>query len=313
MVFKKRKAKIRIGSRGSKLALKQSSWVLNQLAKRYPDISFQQVVISTSGDKDRRISFFNESLVGVFTKEIETKLLQNEIDIAVHSLKDLTTTPPRGLEIAAYPRRNDPRDVLLTQKGSRLKDLKKGARIGTASLRRQRQLLRLRSDLKVRPIRGNVQTRVRQVLAGQYDGIVLAKAGLNRLGSFLEQVVSFAPRQMIPACGQGILAVQVRKKDKVFIRMVRCLNDPKTEQEALAERECLKALQGGCRVPVAVFGKSDGQELHIRAGVYSVKNHDAILDEISGSVRQARRLGQTLAKRLLKKGAKAFLHEARHG
>jgi len=302
---------IRIGSRGSRLAMAQSDWVHRFLKRRFPQVRFERMIITTAGDQDSSMAVFRRMPMGVFTKEIEKQLAAKKIDIAVHSLKDVPTTLPRGLKLAAFPKRENPLDVLVTKAGQNLADLRIGAKVGTGSLRRQRQLLRLRNDLKAVNIRGNVNTRIQRVMSGELDAVVIARAGLNRLGGSGHPAKTLSRHQMIPATSQGILGIEIRQRDLIVQRMVKTMNDKNTEQEAQAERSCLKALRGGCQVPVGVSAKSNGKHIKLKAGVFSVSNTKAIIENLEGPASQAGLLGVRLARILLRRGAGVLLNEAR--
>jgi len=283
------------------------------LSRRFPEIPFRVVVIRTRGDRDRIQPLFKLSGAGIFTSEIERALIAKKIDMAVHSLKDLPTELPPRLKIGAYLVREDPRDVLVTRTGGGIKDLKFGALIGTSSLRRERQLRLLRDDLRVVAIRGNVPTRIKKVLSKQVDAVVLAKAGLNRLGGYERYCHVLSAGQMITPAGQGILCVEIRSDDTVMAGLVRCLNSSKSEREALAERVFLKTLGGGCRVPIGVRAHSHAKKMSVHAVVCSPKGSDLIRSHIQGRLDEPRRLAMRLAKRMIERGAARFLSQARPG
>jgi hydroxymethylbilane synthase len=228
--------KLRIGTRKSKLALWQANFVANELKKHFPDLEVELVKITTKGDKILDVPLAKVGGKGLFVKEIEDALLRNEIDIAVHSLKDVPTFFPEGLGLVSIPKREDPRDAFLSVKYNSLKELPEGAVVGTSSLRRKVQLKINRPDLKIEDLRGNVDTRIRKLEEGQYDAIILAYAGLKRLG--LEEKVKqvFSPEFMIPAVGQGLLGIEARLEDIETIRLVSVLNDTESEIRAKAER-----------------------------------------------------------------------------
>jgi len=277
----------------------------------FPENRFRIVAIKSSGDRDRKLGLDRFPVQGIFCAEIERRLRRGGIDMAVHSLKDVPTAERADLVMAAYPRRADPADALLTKKKVSLKKLKRGASVGTSSLRRHLQLLRARPDLKIRPLRGNVTTRVSQVAAGKLDAAVLAMAGLKRLGMGLNMCRALSLRSAIPCAGQGILGIQVRRSDHRLRRMVAFLDDAATRQEAAAERSCLKTLGGGCRVPVGILARSDGRHLRIRAAVYAVSQGHDLYAEISGRSEQAGRIGIRAARELIRRGAGCLLKEAR--
>ncbi len=303
---------VRIGTRGSQLALAQARDVQKRLYRRHPRVTFKLVVIKTAGDEFQSVELFKRKKTGVFTKAIEERLLRNEIDLAVHSLKDLPTELPKGLCLAAFPKRLDPADVLISRKGFGLSSLPRGASVGTGSPRRKRQLLLARPDLKVIDIRGNLDTRIAKVLKERrYDAVVVARAGLLRLQKYLKYASSLSPSVVLPAVGQAALGLEVRASDKEVIRLTQFLNDPNTQKEVLAERSFLKKLMGGCRVPAGIHSKVRHACLYLKAAVFSTNGTSFVVDEISGPAGRYRELGAELAKRLLKKGAGKFVKEAR--
>lgn len=298
---------LRIGSRGSKLALWQAEWVARELAR------FGQVarieIIRTTGDKMTDVALAQVGGKGLFTREIEEALLAGRIDLAVHSLKDLPTALPEGLALAAVPAREDARDAVV---GRPLSRLEPGARVGTSSLRRTAQLRLLRPDLIIEPVRGNVDTRLRKLAEGRYDAIVLALAGLRRLG-WEERIAEILPLEtMLPAVGQGALAIETREDDGVARAACRPLEDEGTRRAVTAERALLTALGGGCQVPIAAHGVISDGALWLRAAVISPDGTQAVRDEIRGAPDDAEQLGRELARRLLASGAQAIL-EAIYG
>ncbi|HZS47811.1 MAG TPA: hydroxymethylbilane synthase [Blastocatellia bacterium] len=299
-----------IGSRGSKLALWQSNWVRDQLIKQYPETSVEIKIIKTTGDKILDVSLSKLGGRGVFTKEIEEAMTAGEIDLAVHSLKDLPTELPEGLHISAITKREDVRDALLTRNGeSSIKELPQGAAVGTSSLRRQAQLRSLRPDLRLLDLRGNVDTRLKKLQEGQYDAIILAAAGLKRLG-FAERISALlALDEMLPAIGQGALGIETRIDDERINSHTQFLNHLPTRYETIAERALLRALGGGCQVPIAANAISDGDALSIRALVASLDGTQVVKKEISGEASKAEDLGKSIADNLLKSGANKILEE----
>ena len=298
----------RLGTRGSRLALAQTGEILRWLKARYPCLQFRRVIVKTFGDEFSRAALFQKNQVGVFTKAIEEKLLKNEIDLAVHSLKDLPTELPQKLVIAACPKRLDPCDVLVTRAGLSLGTLPPGAVIGTSSPRRKRQIALLRPDVRVKDIRGNLDTRVRKVLLEKtLDGIVVAKAGLWRIKKYLKYARRIPPDDFLPAVGQAALAIEIRRDDPVAWKLVRPLNHRDTEREVLAERALLRTLRGGCRVPVGIRSKIQGGLLGLQAAVFSNHTKEVVRGAISGPLTDPEALGRCLAKKLLKKGAGRFL------
>jgi hydroxymethylbilane synthase len=300
-----------IGSRGSKLALTQAEWVKARLASLHPGIDIHIEIIKTTGDvKTDPLSVIGGK--GVFTKELEDALLDRRIDIAVHSLKDLPTIVPEALAIGAICEREDPSDALVLPKDSdslcaSLKDLPVHSIVGTSSPRRQAQLRHLRPDLVIKDLRGNVDTRLRKLDEGQYDAVILASAGLRRLG--LEQRISAAipPEQMLPAVGQGAIGVEIRADDSVALDVVTKLDHEATRVACTAERALLRALGGGCQLPIAAHCVVYYHELRLDALVASPDGRQIVRDHLSGSSESAEQLGADLANRLLERGAKELL------
>ncbi len=290
-----------VGTRGSKLARIQTLWVIEKLKALYPHLDFIEKVITTRGDKG-----ITEG-VGVFVKEIELALLRKEIDLAVHSLKDLPTKLPEGLSIAAIPDRADPRDVLISKDGKTLKNLKRGAVVGTSSLRRKAQIKALRPDLNVVDIRGNVDTRIRKLEEGEIDAIILAKASVERLGleKYITEILSFDI--MLPAVGQGALAVEVREDNTIVGNMVKSIDSKREHIAVKAERAFLEYLGGGCRVPIAGYAKVSNERIIIEGLVASPDGSKIIREKSEGSVEDPVGVGYALAEILLSKGAYEIL------
>lgn len=295
-----------IGTRGSQLALWQAQFVKNQLERHFPTLEVSLKIIKTTGD-----TIQNRSLVGlgkgVFTKEIETALLTGDIDLAVHSLKDLPTELPAGLCIAAIPTREDPRDVLVTDTGSSLADLPEGAKIGTTSPRRKAQLLYIRPDLRVVDVRGNIDTRLRKLHETDLDGIILAAAGIKRL---LEpEIITqfFDTEQMVPAVGQGALAIEGREDDDRVEKLLLPLNDTSATAEITAERTVLESLGGGCQVPIGAHAKHVNGELALIGAVCHPEGTRRIVARITGRPDTARHLGGVVAEKLRNSGATELL------
>ena len=303
-----------IGTRGSALAMAQAKEVKRQLEKRNPQARFRLVKIKTFGDEFQSVEIFKKNGVGVFTKAIERKLLSGEIDMAVHSLKDLPTDLPRSLVLAAIPRRFPTEDVLISRHACSLKELPFGAVVGTGSPRRKRQLLLCRPDLRIIDIRGNLDTRVSKVIKEKkLDAVVVAKTGLLRLKKFLKYAKPLSLTEMLPAVGQGALGIEARRSDKRTLKIAGSIHDIKTEKEVMAERLFLKALRGGCRVPVGVHARVEGGNFILKGAVFSVRGSDVLRDEVRVPMAQFRLAGKRLAAKLLKKGAGRFLLEARSG
>jgi hydroxymethylbilane synthase len=289
-----------VGTRGSRLARAQTAWVIGRLKAAAPDQRWLEVLISTTGDQSASIALGT----GVFVKEIEQALLEGAIDVAVHSLKDLPTDPTPGLTIAAIPERADPRDALV---GGGLDDLPDGARVGTGSPRRGAQLRRLRPGLDVVAIRGNVPTRVDKVRTGQVEAVMVAAAGLGRLG--IPADYFFDPDVVLPAPGQGALAIQTREDDELA-SLVAALDHPPTRSATTAERLVLASLGGGCMLPVATYARQEGGVLVVEAAVTSDDGTRQVRARASGEPSEAAALGAGVAERLADLGAMELLQEA---
>lgn len=290
-----------LGSRGSQLALWQAGWVRAALEKLGCEVEIQ--VIKTSGDRYQRGALSEIGNKGLFVKEIEEALLAREIDVAVHSLKDMPVRLPEGLTIAAFPPREEPRDALV---GGRLLELPEGARVGTGSLRRQAQLLAARTDLKVTALRGNVDTRLRRLDAGEFEAVVLAAAGLQRLG-LADRIAQLLPEQiMCPAPGQGALAVETRREGEP-LEVCSRLDDPETRAAVIAEREVMRELEAGCQTPVGALGRVVGSHLQLCAAVASADGSQVVREQLCAPVEEAVEAGRALARRLLERGAGELL------
>ena len=299
---------IRIGTRGSKLALAQSAWVKEQMITRHPDLRVELVKIKTEGD---RVSDFPLSKIGgkgLFVKEIEEALLQGVVDLAVHSTKDVPAVLPERLCLAVYPKREDPRDAFVSLKYRTIEELSKDSPVGTGSLRRSAQLLSIRPDLRIVPIRGNVDTRLRKLEAGEVEAIILAAAGLHRLG-FGDRIGSILPfHAFIPAIGQGALGLEIRNDDLEIMDLLSSLNHKPTELTVRAERALLERLEGGCRVPIAGHGRLEGDSIFLTGMVSEVDGSRMIKDEIIGAAENPEDLGVRLAERLIASGAREILN-----
>ncbi len=299
-----------IGSRGSELALAQSAWVRERLTAAYPGLAVEIEVVSTMGDKllDRPLVAIGDK--GLFVKELESALLDGRIDLAVHSAKDMPTETPAGLGILAFTVRADVHDVFVTSGGRRFSgvaDLPPRAVVGSSSLRRRSQLLALRPDLELVDIRGNVQTRLRKVVDERMTGTVLAAAGLARLGKADAGAFVFTFEEMLPAVGQGALAIEGRDSDERVGAFLRPLEHAPTALAVRAERAVMRVLQGGCQVPIAALAEHEGELLRVRAFVGSLDGRRTVRDEISGPAHEAGRLGAALARLLLEAGADEIL------
>ncbi len=298
-----------VGTRGSPLALWQAKWVQQQLREIAPQLSVEVQRIKTSGDKILDVPLAKIGGKGLFVKEIEEALLRGEIDLAVHSMKDVPTALPDGLGILCIPPRENPQDVLVSRQGQTLEQLPTGARIGTSSLRRQAQLLRRRPDFHISMLRGNLDTRLRKVREGEFDAIVLAAAGLRRMG-WVDQVTEYlAPEVSLPAIGQGALAIEGRTSDSFVRDLLQPLDDPPTRTAVTAERALLDRLEGGCQVPIGAHATITGDRLALDALIASVDGRRVVRDRIEGPVSDARDLGLQLAERLLSQGGDEILKE----
>ena len=304
-----KKDTIIIGTRSSKLALWQADYVMECLQKKYPELHVEKKLMTTKGDKILDAPLAKIGGKGLFTKELEQDMLAGGIDIAVHSLKDMPTEVPDGLIITAITKRCDPGDAFVSNKVASLAELPQGAVVGTSSLRRKAQLLHARPDLEIRDLRGNVNTRLRKLDAGEYDAAVLAVAGLRRLG-FGGRITEVLPKSMIlPAVGQGALAIEAREDDAETRELVAFLNDEATVACAKAERAFLARVEGGCQVPVGVYATPEDGGLHVEAVIASLDGKRLYRDHVSGQVKDAEPLGTRLADKLLDMGGIDIMHE----
>ncbi len=300
---------IRIGTRASALALWQAEWVKSELEKKYPGMTVSLTKIKTTGDKILDVPLAQVGGKGLFVKEIEEAMLANEIDIAVHSMKDVPTMFPDGLHLSCITKREDARDALLTRNNIKFKDLPQGATVGTSSLRRQTQLMNVRPDFKIEQLRGNVDTRLRKLKEGQFDAIILAAAGVRRLG-LAENVSEYLdPSISLPAIGQGALGIECRVDDRELNDLIAFFNHQDTRTCVTGERALLRRLEGGCQVPIACYGQMVNGKLLLIGLVGSVDGKRIIKDTIEGEAGKAEKLGVTLAEKLLKQGADVILRE----
>ena len=299
---------VRIGTRGSLLAKWQAEYVRKRIFQA-TGVETEIVIIKTTGDSMQQAPFSQIGGKGVFIKELEEALLDEQIDLAVHSVKDIPTDVPGRLCFPAVCRREDVRDALIGGKGETLLKLRHGARVGTSSLRRASQLRHARPDLDIREMRGNVDTRLRKVDSGEYEAIVLAKAGLDRLGMSGRISEVLSPDVCMPAVGQGAIAVQGRLKDAEISDALAPLDDNETRQSIVAERALLGALQGGCQVPMGAWARFERNELAMDAVVCSPDGSSYIRQRASGPADQPRELGQRLAGLLIDAGAGTILEE----
>ena len=305
--------RIIIGTRGSKLALWQTNWVKSELERLHPGLAVDIEIISTKGDRVLDVSLpkLGEQGKGLFTKELEEAIHERRVDLAVHSLKDLPTELPAGLHIGAISEREDVRDALVARRGiHRFSELPQQALIGTSSLRRQAQILAARPDLRVEPIRGNVDTRLRKLDEGQFDAIILAAAGLHRLG-LVERITEHLSAELVlPAVGQGALAIETRSDDATVNEIVGRLNHEATRLACQAERAFLKGLGGGCLVPIAAHAKIAASALALTGLVASIDGTRIVRGTVSGASQEAENLGYQLAQKLIAQGADQILARA---
>jgi len=305
------KRRLVLGSRGSRLALWQADLVKKLLEDEYGDLSVTIKVIRTMGDKVRKTPLTEIGGKSLFIKEIEGQLLGQKINLGVHSMKDVPVILPKGLTIASILKREDPRDVFISKKYDSLLHLPKRARIGTGSLRRQAQLKNFRPDLEVVPLRGNVETRLRKLASEGLDAVVLAAAGLTRLG-LAGKITEYLPTTlMLPAAGQGAIGIEIREKDEETRRLIDFMNDIETVHCVQAERAFLKAIEGDCRAPIAAYAEIDGQTLKVTAVVASPDGRELIRDRLEGNIRDAASLGEQLAKVLFGHGAREILRSCK--
>ena len=299
--------RIKIGTRGSQLALYQTNVVAEFLRRNSPQIEVEIIKIKTTGDKilDSPLSKIGDK--GLFTKEIESAILEKKIDCAVHSLKDLPTELPAGLKIIAFGTREDVRDALIAQDGMKLLEIPKGSTVATGSLRRRSQLLHLRSDLNLVDIRGNLNTRLRKLKEEGYAAMVLAYAGIKRLGMAAEVTEILEPERMLPAVGQGIIAVEAREDDEEVKVLLHGFDDSDSESAALAERAFLRKLEGGCQVPIGVYTSFERMEL--TGMVASLDGENLIKDSADFDKNNPEQRGTALAEKLLSHGADKILEQ----
>jgi hydroxymethylbilane synthase len=303
-------SKLRIGSRGSQLALWQANHISALLRARCHEVEIE--IIHTTGDKITDVALAMVGTKGMFTKEIEEALAAGRVDLAVHSLKDLPTELPPGFEIAAITEREDPRDAFCSLRYSRVEDLPQGARVGTSSLRRQAQLKAICRDLDIHPLRGNVDTRLRKLEQGDYDAIILASAGLKRLGK-TELIKQIIPSEiMCPAAGQGALGIEIREGDTATRAQLAFLNDAASRAATTCERALLNRLGGGCQVPIGAFAEMRNGNLHLEAVVADPDGSKVLRESCDGDVGNPEKLGNDVGETLLRRGGDEIL-EAVYG
>lgn len=300
-----------VGTRGSELALKQTGIVIQALEQQWPGYRFEVKRIKTTGDKIRDVALAKIGDKGLFTKELEIALLEEKIDLAVHSMKDLPTLLPEGLVVGAVLAREYPEDALISLSGATLDSLPRGARVGTSSLRRQAQLRHYRPDLRISPVRGNVNTRLNRLKKGDFDAVVLARAGLARLG-LQDCVTQLLPYEVcLPAVGQGAIGIEIRAGDREISRVLSVINDEKSRAEITAERAFMRRLEGGCQVPIGALARAADTELTLAGVVADVDGERLFRAEETGPIAEAEAVGIRLAEKLLAMGAAEILRSIR--
>ena len=303
--------KLRVGTRGSKLSLMQTETVLRDVKSAHPKLELQVKIIKTLGDRERKKPLFTIDSKGIFEKEIDQAIVKGEIDFAVHSLKDVPIVESSETTIAAIPKRASPHDVLVSKGKVPLSALAKGAVIGTGSLRRLAQVKFLRPDLEVKPIRGNVDTRIKKVKKGEFDGAIVAEAALERMGLEMEIAERFSLDQFPSAAGQGALAIVTSKDNKDVIELLQVVDHPSTRAEVMAERSLVLHLEGGCRVPIGAIGHASGKALSLQGCIFSLSGQKRLSAFAEGTLNEAHELGKLVAQNLLKQGAKELEKEWR--
>jgi hydroxymethylbilane synthase len=300
---------LKIGTRGSTLALKQSAQVRATLARLYPRLQIDLVVIKTTGDTIQNVPLADMGGKGLFVKEIEEALLNNRIDLAVHSMKDMPGELSKGLTIGAVPKREDPRDVFISKDGVLLKDVPEGGRIGTGSLRRKAQLLHHRPDLQVIPLRGNVETRIKKMEPENLDGLILAAAGLHRI-DLEDRISQYLDLEIsLPAVGQGALALETTENNLWLQDLLQEIHDEETALCTRAERAFLSRLQGGCQVPVAAHARRQGEGIVLKGLIAALDGKVLFQDQVEGPFDRSTDLGIELAERLLLAGGREILDQ----
>lgn len=303
------KKEIRIGTRASLLATTQSTWVMNQIKAQYPESSVELVKIVTKGDKILDVPLAKVGGKGLFVKEIEEALLSREVDLAVHSMKDVPSELPDELHLGIIPEREDPRDAFISNSCAKVQELAAGARVGTSSLRRRAQLAALRPDLVIEDLRGNLDTRLRKLDEGLYEAIILAAAGLNRLGMSDRATDYFQPADMLPAVGQGALGIELRRADDELLAGLGFLNNQITTLAIRAERSFLFRLEGGCQVPIGAFAEIEGDRINMTGLIASEDGSEILKRSRTGPTTDPETLGAGLAEELLDLGGREILAE----
>ena len=303
---------ITIGTRGSLLATTQSSWIRDQIRQQYPDTAVELLKITTKGDKILDVPLAKVGGKGLFVKEIEDALLDGRIDLAVHSMKDVPTDLPAGLQVAIVPVRENPLDAFISTRYASLQHLPPGSRIGTSSLRRKAQLMALRSDLDIRDLRGNLDPRLRKLREGASDAIILAAAGLNRLNMEQEITALFKADEMVPAIGQGALGIEIRADDTELLQGLQFLHHQETAVAVTAERAFLLRLEGGCQVPIGAHATVTGNQVTLTGLVASLDGQTLLRETETAPGDTAVQLGTGLAESLLRQGGRKILDEVYH-
>jgi hydroxymethylbilane synthase len=302
---------IKIGTRGSQLALYQANLTKKLLLEKFPEATVDIIIIKTKGDKILDVALSKIGDKGLFTKELETALLENEVDIAVHSLKDLPTTLPEGLKLGAVLKRGEFRDALVCKDGRKLTELTENDVIATSSLRRQAGLMRQNKNFKIVDIRGNVETRLRKMEDGYCDAMIMAAAGLQRLNleKYITEIIE--PEVIIPATSQGVIAIESRKNDDRIDAFLKEINHAATWNAIETERGFLRKIEGGCQVPVGCFTKIEGEKITISGFVAAIDGSEYLSDTATGLIENGKSTGEKLAEKLIEKGASRILSEIR--
>ena len=302
---------VKVGTRDSILAMWQTQFVVDELKKVTDEYEFEIISLKTKGDKILDVALAKIGDKGLFTKELEVGLLAGEIDFAVHSMKDMPTALPEGLQISSMLKRHNPADAFVSDKYNSFMELPEGAKVGTSSLRRRAQLLHARPDLDIHDLRGNVQTRMRKMREENFDGIILAAAGLERLEMFGDIKEELSYDICLPAVSQGVIGVETRENDEEIIGLVQLVNDRTAEICVKAERALLRSLEGGCQIPIGAYAELNEDTVVLEGMVGSLDGKTIIRESITGNAEQCESLGETLANRLSELGGKAILEEIR--
>ena len=302
---------VKVGTRDSILAMWQTQFVVDELKKVTDEYEFEIISLKTKGDKILDVALAKIGDKGLFTKELEVGLLAGKIDFAVHSMKDMPTALPEGLQISSMLKRHNPADAFVSDKYNSFMELPEGAKVGTSSLRRRAQLLHARPDLDIHDLRGNVQTRMRKMREENFDGIILAAAGLERLEMFGDIKEELSYDICLPAVSQGVIGVETRENDEEIIALVQLVNDRTAEICVKAERALLRSLEGGCQIPIGAYAELNEDTVVLEGMVGSLDGKTIIRESITGTAEQCESLGETLANRLSELGGKAILEEIR--